>query len=258
MGLLEMGLLGNACWERRRLVRGVWLAGGCVAAVLALAELAHRQAARAQPDPVVAGPGLAGPGASGRESGGPEAGSEAIIVLGYPPRRGNRVHPLARWRVQIAARSMGAGRSSTLIMTGGAKAGADSEAAVMGRYARDVLGVPAESIALEEQARSTRQNMAYSLPLAEGSAVIKIASDPLHARRARRYLAELRPDLLARLEPAATYRPGEYPVLKAATLAYESAQMVRHRLLAARRPLASPPVRRRPGPAGSRPRQCPS
>jgi hypothetical protein len=82
--------------------------------------------------------------------------------------------------------------------------------------------------------------MAYSLPLAEGSPVIKIASDPLHARRARRYLAELRPDLAARLEPAATYRPGEHPVLKAATFAYESAQLVRHRLLAAVRSTGRP------------------
>jgi uncharacterized SAM-binding protein YcdF (DUF218 family) len=206
-------------------VRAAWLAGGA-AGLLALAELAHRREARRQQQ-VPPRPGRAPLGAAR-----PRAGSEAIIVLGYPPRPGNRVHPLARWRCEIAARSMTPGRESTLIMTGAAKGGSDSEAAVMARYARDALGLPAAAIVLEERATSTRENMAYSLPLAEASAVIKIASDPLHARRARRFLAELRPDLAGRLEPAAAYRPWEHPVLKTATFGYETAQAARHWLLA--------------------------
>jgi uncharacterized SAM-binding protein YcdF (DUF218 family) len=213
-------------------MRRTWLAGGgtaagLAAALLGLAELVHRHVALGQPGAAVR--------RQQGQAGEPEAGSEAIIVLGFPPLRGNRVHPVARWRLRIAVRSMRAGRTSTLIMTGAAKPGADSEAAVMARYARDVLGVPAAAIEVEERALTTWQNMAYSLPLAANSAVIKIASDPLHARRARRYLAELRPDLLPRLEPAATYRPGEEPVLKTATMAYESAQVVRRWLLTALR-----------------------
>jgi uncharacterized SAM-binding protein YcdF (DUF218 family) len=102
-----------------------------------------------------------------------------------------------------------------LIMTGH-----KGEAAALAACARE-LGFPAGRILLEERASSTRENIEFSLPLAETCDVIKIASDPLHARRARRYIRQLRPDLAGRLEPAATYRPGEHPLLKLATLAYE-------------------------------------
>jgi hypothetical protein len=80
--------------------------------------------------------------------------------------------------------------------------------------------VPAQQIMLEEQARSTWDNITYSLPLAEQFTAIKIASDPFHARRAHPYVATIRPDLVTRLEPAGCYRPGEYLLLKAALLAY--------------------------------------
>ena len=171
--------------------------------------------------------------ASGRDlphgSGDRRAATEAIIVLGYPSPRRSGTHPLQRWRCEIAVRSMRPERLSTLIMTGSAGRGQRSEAAVMAAYARDVLGVPAARIVKEEQARTTWENMELSLPLAEQSAVIKIASDPLHARRARRYIAELRPDLVPRLEPAADYRLGEHWVLKAGTFAYETSSAVRRR-----------------------------
>lgn len=147
--------------------------------------------------------------------------TEAVIVLGFPPRRDGRPHPIQRWRCRIAIRSLDLGRSSVLIMTGAATNGPRSEAAVMADYARDALGVPPQRLMLEEQARSTWDNIAYSLPLAEPFSVIKIASDPFHVRRAHRYVARIRPDLVTRLEPARCYRPGEYLPLKAAVLAYE-------------------------------------
>jgi uncharacterized SAM-binding protein YcdF (DUF218 family) len=196
--------------------------------VVAAVELSHRLAS---------GSKLALPGAG---SGTDKAATEAIIVLGYPSRRRGGTHPLQRWRCQIAVRSMHPGRSSTLIMTGSATTGRRSEAKVMASYAQRVLGVPAEQIVLEEQARTTWENMKHSLPLAERFAVIKIASDPLQARRARRYLSEIRPDLVPRLEPAAYYRPFEHWALKAGTLAYEAYLGARLRLLpAAARPAAA-------------------
>jgi uncharacterized SAM-binding protein YcdF (DUF218 family) len=204
------------------------LAVGAIAllgVVVAAVELPHRLAS---------GSKLALPGGSGTD----KAGTEAIIVLGYPSRRRGGTHPLQRWRCQIAVRSMHPGRSSTLIMTGSATAGRRSEAKAMASYAQRVLGVPAEQIVLEEQARTTWENMKHSLPMAERAAVIKIASDPLHARRARRYLAEIRPDLAPRLEPAASYRPFEHWVLKAGTLAYEAYLGARCRIL----PAAAPPT----------------
>lgn len=158
--------------------------------------------------------------------------SEAVIVLGFPPRRDGRTNAVQRWRCRIAVRSLDPGRSSVLIMTGAATKGSASEAEVMGGYARDVLGVPPQQIMLEEQARSTWDNMRYSLPMAEQFTAIKIASDPFHVRRAHRYVATIRPDLVTRLEPADCYRPGEYLLLKAAIVAYEIWSRVRYRGIA--------------------------
>jgi hypothetical protein len=150
------------------------------------------------------------------------AGSEAVIVLGYPPRRNGQPHPLQRWRCEIAARSVDPDRSGQMIFTGAAaREDSPSEAAVMSGYARDVLGVPPGRIAVEDRARTTWQNVAFTLPLAERADSIKFASDSLHAARARRYLQAQRPELAARLSPGADYRFGEHLVLKVLTAGYE-------------------------------------
>lgn len=168
------------------------------AAALATAEVVHRRTADSVPTAHIG------------------ACTEAIIVLGYRSGRDGTPSPVQRWRCEIAARSMDRSRSSTLIMSGW-----NGEAEVMADYTHGVLGVPADHIVVEKQARTTWENVAYSLPIAQDYDVIKIASDPLHARRARRYVARLRPDLLPLLEPTTAYRPLEHPVLKAGTLAYE-------------------------------------
>jgi uncharacterized SAM-binding protein YcdF (DUF218 family) len=180
-----------------RLGRLAALAAAAVAG-LAAAELVHRRAA------------------SGKPADHPDARTEAIIVLGYRSGRDGAPSPVQRWRCDIAVRSMDPSMSSTLIMSGWR-----GEAEVMAAYVHDVLRVPSDRIVLEKQARSTWENIAYSLPIAQDYDVIKIASDPLHVHRARRYVARLRPDLLPRLEPAAAYRPLEHPVLKAGTFGYE-------------------------------------
>jgi uncharacterized SAM-binding protein YcdF (DUF218 family) len=144
-----------------------------------------------------------------------------VLVLGYPARRGGRPHPVQRWRCQIAARSVDPRRDSRVIFTGAGRASELSEAAVMSGYARDVLGIPAGRIALETRSRTTRQNVEYALPMIEASDVIKVASDPMHAARARRYLRELRPDLASRVRPAADYRFADHWWLKVATAGYE-------------------------------------
>jgi hypothetical protein len=194
-------------------VLGVVAAGALVGVVAA--ELPHYLAMRG-----VVASSPAGRSAQGRTS-------EAVIVLGFPPRHDGRTTSVQRWRCRIAARSLDPGRSSVLIMTGAATRGRRSEAEVMAGYARDVLGVPAQQILLEEQALSTWDNIRYSLPLAEQSAAIKIASDPFHVRKAHRYVARIRPDLVTRLEPARCYRPAEYLPLKAAIVAYEIWSRVR-------------------------------
>lgn len=200
------------------IILGVVAAGALLGVVVV--ELAHYLAMRG-----VVASFRVGRSAQGRTS-------EAVVVLGFPPRRDGRANAVQRWRCRIAVRSLDPGRSSVLIMTGAATRGRRSEAEVMADYARDVLGVSAQQIMLEEQARSTWGNIKYSLPLAEQFTAIKIASDPFHVRKAHRYLARIRPDLVTRLEPADCYRPGEYLLLKAAILAYEIWSRARRRGIA--------------------------
>lgn len=159
------------------------------------------------------------------------SGSEAVIVLGYRATRSGRLHPLQRWRTEIAVRSMDSGRDGRLVFTGAGRGGSPSEAATMAAYARAVLGVPADRIILETEARNTWQNIELTLPLVEDADTIKIASDPMHAARARRYLRRQRPDLADRLVSADDYRFLERWWLKIPTAAYESAVRAARRVL---------------------------
>ena len=97
---------------------------------------------------------------------------------------------------------------------------------------------------LEEQARFTWDDITYSLPLAEQFTAINIASDPFHVRKAHRYVARIRLDLVTRLESARCYRPGEYLLLKAAILAHEIWSRARHSGIARRLATVTGPVRR--------------
>jgi len=173
--------------------------------------------------------------------------SEAVIVLGCPPKRNGEANSLQRWRCQIAARSLaGPGQ---MIFSGAGRPGRPSEAAVMSGYAHDVLGVPAGQIALETKARTTWQNVEFAVPIAAAADVIRFASDPMHAARARHYLRLQRPDLADRLGPSADYRFGEHWGLKVLTAGYQLARTLwRSRrlrdLVGAGRSLASGSVRR--------------
>jgi uncharacterized SAM-binding protein YcdF (DUF218 family) len=170
----------------------------------------------------------------------PGSGTEAIVALGYPATRAGHLHPLQRWRTETAVRSMDPHRDSCIVFTGARGRNSVSEAAVMAAYARDGLGVPAERIRLETHAHNTWQNIELTLPMIETAEVIKIASDPMHAARARRYLLTMRPDLGARLSAADDYRFLERWYLKAPTAVYELALMARRRTPRGARP-APPP-----------------
>lgn len=175
-----------------------------------LAEIQHRRASTSD---------LGSPPAAG-------ARREVIVVLGYPCTRRGRLHPMQKWRTLIALRSGTPGRETSFVFSGGARPGGPSEAMMMGGYAES-LGVPVSRIILEDQAETTWENIANSIPALEDAEVIKIASDPMHARRARRYLFDQRPDLAARLAPAEDYRPGEWWIVKPLLLVYEWAAMRR-------------------------------
>lgn len=179
-------------------------AAAAAAAIVAVVELAHRRASRH-------------PGSYGAPR--PDATSEALIVLGYGSRPGT-VNAVQRWRCEIAVRSRSAGRASTVVFSGRGPS-VEAEARVMAAHAQDVLGLPATAVVLEKMSNSTWENIALSLPLVEHAEVIKIVSDPMHARRGRTYAQALRPDLAERLAPADDYRFLERWWLKAACAAYD-------------------------------------
>ena len=193
-----------------RILRAAGLLGGGALLTVAAAEWLHWRASRRYL-------GSGQPAAGGD-------GSEAVIVLGYPPRRDGQVHPVQRWRCQIAARSLDPAKAGQLIFSGAARPGGPSEAAVMSGYAHEVLGVPADRIALETKARSTWQNVEFAVPIAERADVIKFASDPIHAARARKFLLLQRPELADRVGAAADYRFGEHSGLKVLTAGYQLAR----------------------------------
>lgn len=162
---------------------------------------------------------------------------DAVVVLGYPATAGGRTRALQRWRCRIGARSLPRDRDGFLIFTGGAVHGPWVEATVMAEYTRAHLGVPLERIRTETSAETTWQNIEFTIPAMERADRIMIASDPMHAARARRYLWAQRPDLAERLVPAADYRPLERWWLKIPTAAHESAAITRRRAGAAATPL---------------------
>ena len=147
-------------------------------------------------------------------------GPEVVLVLGHPARRSGALHPMQQWRTDIAVRSVRSD-DARLVFSGTARDGGPSEAEGMAGYARDVLGVPADRIVCETRATSTWENVACSLGELEQAGTIRIASSPVHAARARRYLARQRPDLAARLAPADDHRFGQRWGWKLASLGYQ-------------------------------------
>lgn len=175
-----------------------WIAA--TATLGALPELAHRWAATLS-------------------YGRPAAGDEALLVLGCPSLDDGALHPAQRWRCEIAARTMNPD-VRRVVFTGTSPKTGGSEAAAMAAHAR-TLGIPSRLIVLEEEALSTWQNLEFSAPLMEEFDTIRIVSDPMHAWRARQYLARQRPDLAARLAPVVDLPVGRHWRMKAYTLVYE-------------------------------------
>lgn len=172
------------------------VAWAVVLAVLGWGELAHWRASRRRL-------GARSPGDGTRE---------AVVVLGYR-NRGARANAVNRWRVRAGLRSVEG--TAVLVLSGGAVAGRRPEAALMAAYARDECGYLGP-IAVDDQSRSTWQNVANVIPLIEDADRIKIVSHSLHAEKAREYLWRQRPDLGAHLVRGQDYRLGEWLFVKPA------------------------------------------
>lgn len=223
-GIGTMGVVGG---ERGRdparfAVTATALIAGVSAAAVAASEWAHRRASHR----------LLGPAHEPRRD-----GFDVVVVLGYPATSGGRTRALQRWRCMIAARSLAPERDGFLIFTGSAVHGPWIEAEVMAAYTREHLGVSADRIRIETSAETTWQNIEFTTPFFEQADRVMIASDPMHAARARRYLRAQRPDLARRLAPADDYRPLERWWLKVPTAAHELAAITRRRAGAAATPL---------------------
>ncbi|MFI0730876.1 YdcF family protein [Streptomyces sp. NPDC021225] len=139
---------------------------------------------------------------------------EAVVVLGYrnPQATANLIN---RWRVRAAIRSVDADRAhgTRVIFSGGATSGGAAEAQLMADYAKSVLAFDG-TVVLEDQSRTTWENITNVIPLLEDVDRIKIASQPAHALKARAYLRRQRPDLAEKLVRADDYHPGEWMVVK--------------------------------------------
>jgi hypothetical protein len=149
-------------------------------------------------------------------------GTEAVVVLGFRNRDRERANMINRWRVRAGLRSIDPrARSSRLVLCGAPyhRAGL-SEAALMARYARKERGFTGDLL-IEQESRSTWQNVANAIPLIEDTDRIKVVSHSVHARRARLYLQHQRPDLARRMVRAADYCPGEWVLLKPLFAGYE-------------------------------------
>jgi hypothetical protein len=155
-----------------------------------------------------------------RESvaGGPaSSGGDIVVALGCRSDPDGRISFMQRWRTRIAVRSVS---PSGLILFTGGSAGGRSEAAVMADYAIE-HGFPAERIRLEEQSRTTWENIRNNLAILEMATEIRFASNTFHARRARQYLVKQAPHLADRLRGGRDFVWFEYAPLKAYLVAYE-------------------------------------
>lgn len=150
---------------------------------------------------------------------GPAEGPDVVLVLGYRSREDGRINALQAWRVRIALRSAPPG--ALFVVSGAAVHGRHAEADVMADYAR-TRGIPDSDIVRERTARSTRENILCSLPWLRDARTIRIASNTLHARRARGYLREIAPELYARLRPTRDFLPFEIGPLRPILTAYDA------------------------------------
>lgn len=157
-------------------------------------------------------------------------GSEAVVVFGYRNRHPDRANALNRWRVRAALRSFDPiSHGGRLVLCGASHDGrGTSEAALMASYATRERGFTGE-VLLDEESRTTWENVRNAISLIEDAQRLKFVSNPLHAQKARLYLHRQRPDLACRLVRSADYRVGEWAPLKPLFAAYGLVEMARAR-----------------------------
>ena len=115
----------------------------------------------------------------------PFAVADAIVVLGAPLARGERLGTVLAERVRVAASLYARGAAPLVVPTGGVTARARvAEAAVMAD-ALEREGVPRGAILVEDRARSTAENAANVAALIGAGRDVWLVTQPFHGRRAR-------------------------------------------------------------------------
>ena len=116
----------------------------------------------------------------------PESGSTSVVVLGFPSLPGGRPHPVQRWRVKLAKKTIDRHGAHRVVLSGGQTRSGPSEASVMAELAVAV-GIDPTITILESESMNTWSNVEFSSSLVADSAVVILVSDPVHAGWARRY-----------------------------------------------------------------------
>ena len=115
------------------------------------------------------------------------APADAALVLGAAAWH-NNPSPVFEERIKHGIWLYENGYVDYIIFTGGKSEGAEySESFVAREYAL-ARGVPIEAIMIEEQSRTTQENLFYARGLVESNhlSTVILVSDPLHMRRAMR------------------------------------------------------------------------
>ncbi|MER5207524.1 YdcF family protein [Streptomyces sp. NPDC002825] len=143
-----------------------------------------------------------------------------MVVLGYR-NPSESINLINRWRVRAGIRTIDADadHDTVVVFSGGPVGGGTAEARLMADYALSVLRYEGR-VVVEDESRTTWENITHVVPLLEDAERIAIASQPAHALKARAYLRRQRPDLAARLVRAADYRVGEWTLVKPLLAAY--------------------------------------
>jgi vancomycin permeability regulator SanA len=150
----------------------------------------------------------------------PNGKSCVVLVLGYPSHSDGTPDRVQQVRVATGVQAYRHYNCDRLVFSGAAVKNQIVEAQTMAQLARG-SGIQSDRISLETQARTTWENIKFSIPSLAKSDRILMASDSLHAQRGRRYLCKQRPDLCARTFVAVEYRPFERSGWKIVSACYE-------------------------------------
>lgn len=125
-------------------------------------------------------------------------GNCAVLVLGYPTQDDGSDHPIQRLRVEAGVATYQANHCTRIVISGGAVTNTYVEAQSMADIAR-ILGAPDHDLVLETHARTTWENIKYSISSLAQYERIFIVSDSLHVHRAKRYACRQNPSLCAKI-----------------------------------------------------------